>query len=62
MDLLTSISAKDIVDILIVSYVIYKLILVGAWNKGHSTYEGYPCCRHYMGHLVFGFSSVRCNG
>jgi diadenylate cyclase len=28
MDLLTSISAKDIVDILIVSYVIYKLILV----------------------------------
>ncbi|KQX56551.1 TIGR00159 family protein [Paenibacillus sp. LMG 31458] len=28
MDLLTSISAKDIVDILIVSYVIYKLILL----------------------------------
>ena len=50
MDLLTSISAKDIVDIFIVSYVIYKFILLVRGTRAIQLMKGHPGGRHYLGH------------
>ena len=53
MDLLTSISAKDIVDIVIVSYVIYKLILLVRGTRAIQLMKGYPCRRYHWAFSIW---------